>query len=69
MSSTSFLSGAASILELPGNYYRYNVSSTPEEADARALRCDFKVVGDQIRAQAAKVLYEQRANQLELQLH
>ncbi len=44
----SFLSGAARVLDLGGTFDEYNSSDTPEEADARALWGDWKVVGENL---------------------
>lgn len=41
----SVLSGIARLLDLWGTFDVYNVSRTAQEADARALRCDWAVVG------------------------
>ncbi|MBI5711778.1 MAG: hypothetical protein HZC42_15955 [Candidatus Eisenbacteria bacterium] len=51
--SPSFLVGVGRSLDLGGHFDGYNVSRTPEEADARALGADFLSVGrDLIRALA-----------------
>ena len=46
----SFIIGMGSAFNLFGNYYHYNTLPTGEEADARALRNDFEMVGQDIRA-------------------
>lgn len=46
--ASSFLIGVATIANLPGNFFRYNVSPTPAEADELALRSDFGMVGRDI---------------------
>jgi len=46
--SSGFLVGAGSVLNIGGNYFFYNYSSTPQEADGRAIRCDWHVVGQDI---------------------
>jgi hypothetical protein len=59
----SFLEGAARVLDLGGTMEKYNGSSAPESADARALAADWAAVGldlrnammvvnDELRAQA-----------------
>jgi hypothetical protein len=48
--ASSFLIGVATIANLPGNFFRYNVSSTTSEADELALRSDFAMVGRDIQA-------------------
>ncbi len=45
----SFLKGMGTVLNLGGNYYSWNRSDTPEEADARGLKCDWAIVGEDIR--------------------
>lgn len=45
----SLLSGAARTLDLFGLFDEYNDSQTEEAADAKALLCDWNVVGDAIR--------------------
>lgn len=45
----SFLSGAARTLDLHGLYDAYNMSSTPSEADTRALAADWIVVGQDLQ--------------------
>lgn len=45
---SSFLTGLGSCLSLAGNYYSYNTSTTPSEADARALYSDWAVIGNDI---------------------
>lgn len=46
----SMLVGAASAFAIAGGFFRYNMASTPEQADAIALRQDFAVVGQDIAA-------------------
>jgi len=48
--NTNFIIGAGSVLNLGGNYFEFNRSRTPEEADARAIESDWGVVGNDIRA-------------------
>lgn len=44
-STSSFLSGAATVINLGGNYYNFNASVTEIEADTQALANDFNVIG------------------------
>lgn len=44
----SFASGAARVLDLWGQFDEYNISATPQEADAAALAADWLVVGQDI---------------------
>lgn len=45
----SLLSGAARVLDLFGRFDGYNVSTTPEDADDKALRSDWGVVGQDLK--------------------
>ena len=44
----SWLSGAARSLDLAGQFDEYNDSATTEAADARALFCDWRIVGESL---------------------
>lgn len=44
-SCPSFFSGLARTLDLFGCYDEYNVSETPQEADAKAIYSDWKAIG------------------------
>jgi hypothetical protein len=44
----SFASGVARVLDLWGQFDAYNASSTPDEADAKAIAADWFVVGQDI---------------------
>ena len=44
-----FALGVASVLNIGGNFFHYNYSATPQEADARALRSDWQIIGQDIR--------------------
>ena len=41
----SFLTGAANILNLAGNFYEFNTSDSDKEADCKAIKNDFNIVG------------------------
>ena len=45
----SWLSGVARTLDLTGVFDDYNYSPTEARADAKALLCDWRVVGEVIR--------------------
>lgn len=47
-SDSGFLVGMGSILNISGNYFDYNYCSSPEEADRKALKSDWKMVGQDI---------------------
>jgi hypothetical protein len=44
----SFLSGMGSVFNLAGNYYNFNYSDTPAEADSKALENDWGVIGEDL---------------------
>ena len=41
----SFLHGMGSVLNIRGRHYHFNYSSSPTEADSRALINDWRMVG------------------------
>lgn len=45
----SFLFGAARIGDVGGVFDVYNASSSPEEADSRAIHSDWSIVGEDIQ--------------------
>ncbi len=51
---TGFVIGFGSALNVAGNYYRFNTSPTAAEADARALRSDWVMVGQDLAASIDK---------------
>ena len=48
-SRPSFLEGVARVADFFGALQEYNVSSSPEAADLRAMRADWLAVGDDLR--------------------
>lgn len=52
----SFLKGMGTVMNLRGNYYSWNQSNTPEEADARGLKCDWAIIGEDIRSAFAQLI-------------
>ena len=44
-SNPTFIEGMAKILDFSGSLIKYNVSSTPEEADIRSMSSDLEAVG------------------------
>jgi hypothetical protein len=46
--SPSWLSGAARTLDLAGQFDEYNDTPNEDIADARAMFCDWSIVGDTI---------------------
>lgn len=45
----SFARGVGTIFNIWGNYYDYNISKTPQEADFRAIESDWGMVGQDIK--------------------
>jgi hypothetical protein len=45
----SWLSGSARVLDLAGQFDEYNDSQSTHAADAKAIFCDWRIVGDTIR--------------------
>jgi hypothetical protein len=45
----SFVGGMASVLDLGATLVVYNQSETPKEADAKAIKCDWEVTGNDIK--------------------
>jgi hypothetical protein len=45
----SFITGMGSSVALSGNFYGFNYAPTPAAADARALRADWAIVGQDIQ--------------------
>ena len=48
-SNPTSLQGAGTVFNIAGNYYDYNYSETPAEADRRALQNDWGMVGKDFR--------------------
>ncbi len=47
-STPSFLIGAGSVLNIAGNYFDFNYSSSDKEVDNKAILSDWGVVGNDI---------------------
>lgn len=45
---TSFLDGVGSALSIGGSYFGYSFSDTEEEADSRAIRMDWLMIGQDV---------------------
>lgn len=45
---STLLTGLGSVFNIVGNYYDFNYSSTPEDADQEALEADWEAVSDDI---------------------
>lgn len=48
--TSSFILGVGSIMNIAGGYYDYNSSETPIDADFKALKSDWLVVGKDIKS-------------------
>ena len=46
--ANSFVSGMGSVLNIGGNYFDYNISSSPQEADTLAIYMDWRMIGEDI---------------------
>ena len=55
-STPTYLSGAANIFNIGGNFYDYNSSKTEVEADCKAIRNDFKMVGIDLEKATLEVM-------------
>lgn len=60
--NSSFITGMGSVFDLTGNYYSFNTSKTPEQADFKAIESDWGVVGDDIK-KSVDEMKKQLANQ------
>ncbi|RPH33597.1 MAG: hypothetical protein EHM93_04335 [Bacteroidales bacterium] len=47
-STPNFLVGAGSVINIAGNYYSFNESDSESEADEKAIKNDFEMVGQDI---------------------
>lgn len=56
-SASTFNSGLATNLNLAGNFYEFNTSNAPEQADLMAIKRDFEMVGNDLQeAMKASIL-------------
>jgi hypothetical protein len=65
----SFWGGAGSVMNVAGNYYEFNDSPTGQEADQKALACDWGMVGQDVSYAVNKLrreIDEANKNQLVL---
>jgi hypothetical protein len=56
----SFLHGTAIVIDLAGTLAEYNISRTPQEADARAIASDWAITGKDILS-ALKTIVKEKA--------
>ena len=49
---TDFITGIGSVLNIGGNYYEFATSKNDLAADIKALRCDWGVIGQDIKRAA-----------------
>ena len=67
VADSSYLIGAGTVFNIRGNYYRFNRSVSSAQADARAIRQDFAMIGQDIHDVAAN-LEKEESKQLPLGL-
>jgi len=46
----SYLTGAANVFNLAGNFYDYNRSESEQEADCKAIRNDFNIIAEDLKS-------------------
>jgi hypothetical protein len=64
----SALTGAATVINLGGGFYSYNISENENQADASAIFSDWSMVGEDLRSAWRKLCKtDKQAEQLELQ--
>lgn len=51
----SFLIGLGSVLNLFGSYFEYNYSESDQEADTKATKSDWEVVGQDMKDAVDKI--------------
>lgn len=51
---TSVIIGAGTIINIAGNYFCFNYSRSGKEADEKAIRSDWGVIGNDIRESICK---------------
>jgi hypothetical protein len=56
-----WVQGFASALDLGGTLVEYNVSSTPQEADIRAIASDWAITGKDIQTAIKSLVEEKKA--------
>ncbi len=56
----SIAEGIGSVLDLAGSSHIYNEDPTPEEADFRAIKNDWTIVGQDLKTSMNKVMEEDR---------
>ena len=61
----SWLSGAARSLDVAGIFDEYNDGRTVEEADAKALFCDWRLIGETVFAAMSTIRGAQSSPQTE----
>lgn len=52
----TYLTGASNVFNLAGNFYRYNGSESSQEADCKAIKNDFDVIGQDLNIATEKSL-------------
>lgn len=46
----SFIGGMGTVLDIGGNFFPFNASRTGDEADAKAIKSDWQIVGKDIES-------------------
>lgn len=54
-----FLTGMGSAVGLSGNFYEFNASATPAEADTRAMHSDWSMIGRDLSEAMVQVAQEE----------
>jgi hypothetical protein len=58
--TSTFVIGMGSVMNVGGNHFHHNSSSTPEEADQIALESDWAIIGQELRAALDQIKQERR---------
>jgi hypothetical protein len=51
----SYLTGAGTVFNLAGSYYRFNAARSAKQADARAIYMDWAMIGQDLRKAMASL--------------
>ncbi|MFZ1750355.1 MAG: hypothetical protein WAU01_09195 [Saprospiraceae bacterium] len=57
---SSFLKGFGSVLNISGNYYEFDFSKSSLNADTKAIKSDWAIVGQDIREAAKCILQKSK---------
>jgi hypothetical protein len=56
----AFADGFSLVFDICGSHYRYNIDTTPQEVDSKALYSDWASVGDHLVLAAKELVQEQK---------